>query len=119
MPLLVGRNPRKFCEPWNQPTLTLTCETPAGCVAATTDRVGLEQTLLDEVIVEEADGDQPQLHGRVRQAHPRIDGDNVGSAPPWPRGKVVHIACDLTTICANRIDVAPFAKPQVIGQPRP
>ena len=29
----------------------------------------------------------------------------------------MHIACDLTTICADRIDVAPFAKPQVIGQP--
>jgi hypothetical protein len=29
----------------------------------------------------------------------------------------VHRTCDLITICANQIHAAPFARPQVIGQP--
>jgi hypothetical protein len=72
--------------------------------------------LLDEVIVEETDGYQPQLHGRVRQANSRIDGNYIGPASARTVGKIVYVAGDLTTLGAKRIDAGSFAKRQIISQ---
>jgi hypothetical protein len=57
-PLLVGGNPRQLRETRYQPALSMAGKTATWCVATPANGIALAQTLLDEVIVKQADGHQ-------------------------------------------------------------
>jgi hypothetical protein len=60
-PLLVGRNPWEFDEPRDKATFAPPSEELAWRVAPTANWVAIAVRLLDEIVIEQAHGNQPLL----------------------------------------------------------
>lgn len=114
-PLLFARDPRQFRQPGYQPSL-VSAELPAGRVAASADRIGLSQTLLDEVVVEQPHRHQALLQRRVRQAGPGVQHDDIASPAARPRCQLLHERRHVQTLRGNRVDSVSLADQQVLSQ---
>ena len=73
----------------DQPAPAVAAHAGTGRVAAAADRVGVTQPLLDQVVVEQADGCEALLHRRIGQAR-ASGGRDSGSAPACRDGRSVR-----------------------------
>src|SRR6478736_4845705 len=88
-----------------------------GRVAASADRVGLTQTLLDQEVVKQPYRNHSLLQGGIGQTHARVDRHHVRTPATGPLGQFPYVACDVGSVGPERLDSHPLAHLQVLGQP--
>ena len=115
-PLPLVGDPRQLDQPRDETPLAAT-ELPARRVLPPPDGVGVAQAFLDEVVIEQADRDEPLLDRGVRQPRSGVDRDDVGAAAAGPAGQLADEHRDVGTVGRGRVDVLPLAHVQVLGQP--
>ena len=114
-PLPLVGDPRQLDQPGDEAAL-VAAELPAGRVLAAADGVGVAQAFLDEVVIEQADRDEPLLDRGVRQPGAGVDRDDVGTAAAGPAGQLADEHRDVGAVGRGRVDVFPLADVEVLGQ---
>ena len=114
-PLLLVRDPRQLDQPRDQPPL-LASEAADRRELPAPDGVGLTQALLNEVVIEQPDRDQPLLDRGVGQPGPRIDRYHVGAMAARPAGQLANEHRDMRPARPDRVDAFPLADLQILAQ---
>ena len=99
--------------------MALTAEASPDGIAAAAHRVGGADAFLDEVVVEEADGDEALLQGGVGETRSRADADAAASSRMRSRHEVADVPGDVGAAGPAGVDAIADAYGQVVGQSPP